>query len=98
MNYQPAKLKVTEQGFNNMPAQENIIDALSQMGEIEFVDVPEKSYWQNEDDTVVVKIKNNGSGIAVASRIVKLLRSINPDEVDTIILDDARVIMRLWWD
>lgn len=81
-----------------MPAKENIIDALSQMGEIEFVDVAEKSYWQNEDDTVVVKIKNNGSGIAVASRIVKLLRSINPDEVDTIILDDARVIMRLWWD
>lgn len=98
MNYQPAKLKITEEGFNDMPAKENIIDALSQMGEIEFVDVAEKSYWQNEDDTVVVKIKNNGSGIAVASRIVKLLRSINPDEVDTIILDDARVIMRLWWD
>ena len=81
-----------------MPAQENIIDALSQMGEIEFVDVADKSYWQNEDDTVVVKIKNNGSGMATACKIVKLLRSISPDEVDTIILDDARVIMRLWWD
>jgi hypothetical protein len=55
-------------------------------------------YWQNNDDTLVLKIEDkNNSGLMAGLNFAKAIRALGPDEYDTMQVS-AGTFIRMWWD
>jgi len=96
-----SELKTDKDGFNNLPARAEIEKELEALP-IEFVDLIEQKYWQNENDTIVLRIKTDESkggsfNLARGLIIGEFANRYNADELDFIEVDD-KIIVRLWWD
>lgn len=91
-------MKATERGFNNMPDKAKIIRNLSRIGHITCVDVTDKSYWQNEEDTVVVEISQMHDTMTTVGNMLEAIKELQPDEAHHIKVDASTMIVRFWWD
>jgi len=104
MNIKKAELKVTEDGFNEMPSRaviETLLEPLKYGFRIVDTD---KDYWKNEQDTIVFEIDGNElyryGGATIADTIIATNHFINmthPDEVHTE-KRGSKVVYRMWWD
>jgi hypothetical protein len=61
----------------------------------------ERQYWQNNDDTLVLRMRQSGDGRNATFNDGLALGRMNAylraDEFDTIV-EDYRTYFRLWWD
>lgn len=85
------------QEFNNCdPAQ--VIEVLANTHALP-VDLP-RDYWQNDTETLVIKLPLRDVKDAVSSAIC--LASLLSDEYDYVFLKDDKgndiAVLRLWWD
>ena len=60
---------------------------------LEFVDVGQIGYWQNDHDTMVFRVKKASS----AGDFGKFIHQMSPTEYN-IILHHRKRIVRMWWD
>lgn len=96
--------------FNNMPGREKVeellLHYLGQRGisEYKVVDVPEKKFWDNDNDTLVIEIDPNETWRfgekavgQFAINLANLVRELNCDEFHTE-KNGSKFIIRFWWD
>lgn len=91
-----SKLKVTEEGFNEMPAKA-IIQGVVLGWDLTPVDLKHKNYWENAEDTIVVATKPDMTAFEAVQMMVAL-NGLGADEVHALKEDDGRIIIRMWWD
>ena len=92
-----AEVKLSEQEFNSCPGRAEIIRMLEKRtaGLYRVVDVLGKGYWENDEATLVIAIKEDrGEKIASAYEVCE-----SADEKDHIRERSGKeIIMRFWWD
>ena len=59
-------------------------------------DVPSTPYFQNDRTTLVVEF--NGVYPLGTVQLITFLDIVRPDEMHTVITDEGRIALRLWWD
>lgn len=105
-----SKLKLTKEGFNDCPSKEEIenllVHYLGQNGisEYEIVDLPEKMFWCNAEDTLVIAVTNEdiwkfgaNSTTQFAINLANFRSECKADEFH-IAKEGRKTIMRFWWD
>lgn len=103
-------LKLTPEGFNECPPKENIenllIHYLGQRGvsQYEVVDLEEKNYWQNSEDTLVISIDDEETwrfgaerSMRFATNLACFVKESKCDEFNVEKKGRATII-RFWWD
>lgn len=58
-----------------------------------------RMYWQNNDSTLVLRVRQDGRGLTFHDGIAlgELTRANNADEFDSTV-EDYRTYYRIWWD
>jgi hypothetical protein len=95
--YEPSTDKTTNHDWNSF-YYESWQDFKKGFGITEFVDVDDsvKSYWKNEEDTVVF-ILDIPPKFDIMS-LVAGFKHVYADELHYMKLTDTKYIVRLWWD
>jgi len=86
--------------FNSCPGREEIIRAIKRKGlagRIEYVDLPEKNYWQNNECTLVFKVKIP-QRFETGIQIGQLAAELGADELNYGKENQTEYIIRFWWD
>ena len=104
-----AEVKLGE-AFNNMPGRETIenilLHYLGQNGisKYEAVNLPEKNFWTNEEDTLVIAIDNEevwrfgaDASMQFAINLACFKDECKADEFHAV-RKGSKTIMRFWWD
>lgn len=95
MTINKTELKVTKDGFNSMPAG-GVIEKVIAGLPLEVVNIEDKKYWQNEEDTVVVEVHLGVTAHDAMLATLKL-QELGPDEIDAEQIL-GRTFIRMWWD
>lgn len=99
-----SKLKTAGSGFNRLVSRKEVRRILKKAmdrTEWEYVDL-DREYWQNADDTVVIKVTHRGSGwegLTAGLKIAEIVWELRFDEFH--IQEDQSngcAYVRLWWD
>lgn len=86
--------------FNNCPGKEAVQKQLKELGIADYIEIADApmQYWQNESDTLVLKMKTGMSWpFEVGLAFTKLMTTTNPDEFDSEVKNYTTYI-RMWWD
>ena len=95
-----SELKLDEP-YNDCPGKESVKEALDRNvleNNYEFVDLDKKDmpHWQNELDTIVIKLQNKG--LPVGLGVASVVNELGADEFMWIRTADNNYILRFWWD
>lgn len=93
ISYKKSSRKTETGCFNNFDS--SVIDTFVRLYKPEFIDMtgPSFNYWQNCNDTMVIKMPN-----LVGWDIIGCIDGLHADEFDWENLDSKHVVVRLWWD
>lgn len=88
-----SSVQLDKNGFNGLPGKEAVLEAIKKSGvEINPVNLPRFSFWDNNDATLVVEIaKEDLEKLHIA------LRSVSADEFNSKVVN-GKTIVRAWWD
>lgn len=86
-----SKIKIDKQGFNDCPSRQELEETLQKFKLwFEYVDVTDREYWKNENDTLVIKTN--------ADTLLNILEVLSADEFQHAKDEDGKQIARFWWD
>lgn len=105
-----SEVKLAPEGFNNLPPKENIENLLmhylgqKHVSEYEVVDIEDKNYWQNAEDTLVISIDDEETwrfgaqrSMQFATNLACFVKETQCDEFNVEKKGRATII-RFWWD
>jgi hypothetical protein len=98
-----SELKTDLEGFNNLMSRKEIESKLNKWADLmkqkyEFINVPDRNYWKNENDTIVIVINKSDFSKEKIQQSLEILKDIlEADEYNPIFVD-GYWIARYWWD
>lgn len=105
MEIKVSQLKTDIEGFNSMPSRRAIEKELENeigIGKYLTVDLLEREFWFNKDDTLVIKLnpldESRVGSMILGIRVGRLQTRLSADEFDYLLDENCQVIVRMWWD
>jgi hypothetical protein len=93
--------KLDQDGFNEMPGREQVINELTRLHILEQFEVADAKhkYWQNESDTLVLKYNTSAPSLVWSQGmdLAKAAARLGADEIDYM-HEDYELYVRIWWD